>query len=421
VRLRDRIADGLPPLRSRSFRLLFAGQAVSVLGDALFPVALVFAVLDLGGSPGELGLVLAAQGVPLAVLILAAGVWADRLPRRWIMFASDVGRGLAQAAVAWLLLTGRAEIWHLAALSAVYGTFEAGFRPAAGGLVPQLVPSAHLQQANALLGLARNGGTVLGPALAGALTAAAGPAIAIAIDAGTFAVSAAFLLALRAPRPARTGLDATTGFWAELRAGVGELRRRRWTWSFMPALSAYHLIALPGVLALGPVIADRDLGGAVAWGLITAGFGIGTVVGNLVALRFHPSRPMLVASVGLTLAATQPIIIALGHTTALIAGLELLAGIAVSFAFGQWETTLGREIPEHALARVTSLDYFTTAGVMPLGFALVGPVAAVAGTAPTMVASGLVVMALAAAAATVPDVRRLRRRGAATAQESMAS
>jgi Major Facilitator Superfamily len=406
----SRITSALPALHSRNFRLLFGGQAVSVIGDALFPVALAFAVLDLGGSPGQLGLVLAAQGLPLAVLILFAGVWADRLPRQWIMFVSDVGRGLAQAVTAYLLLTHRAEIWHLALLSAVYGVFEAGFRPAAGGLIPQLVEAEHLQQANALIGLSFNFGTILGPVAAGLLIAASGPGDAIAVDAVTFAVSAAFLLFLRAPRPARATDPGGSSFWTELAAGIKEVRRRRWMTSFMPAMSAYHLIALPGVLALGPVIADRDLGGAGAWGIITSAFGIGTIVGNGVALRVQPSRPMLVASVATAIASTQPIIIAVGGTTAVIAVLELLAGIAVSFAFGQWETTLGREIPQHALARVTSLDYFTTAGVMPLGFALVGPVAGLAGTVPTMVVSGLLVLGLSLAAALTPAIRHLPRR-----------
>jgi hypothetical protein len=416
----QRLTAALPALRSRNFRLLFSGQAVSVIGDALFPVALAFAVLDLGGSPAQLGLVLAAQGVPLAVLILFAGVWADRLPRQWIMLVSDVGRGLAQAFVAYLLLSNKAEIWHLAALSAVYGVFEAGFRPAAGGLLPQIVDSEHLQQANALMGLALNFGTILGPVAAGLLIAASGPGEAIAIDAATFAISAGFLLMLKSPRPIRATDPGGVGFWAELRGGIAEVRRRRWMWTFMPALAAYHLIALPGVLALGPVIADRDLGGAGAWGIITSAFGVGTIIGNGIALRVQPERPMLVASLATALASMQPIIIALGGTTPTIAGLELLAGIAVSFAFGQWETTLGREIPQHALARVTSLDYFSTAGIMPLGFALVGPVAALAGTVPTMVVSGLVVAVLSLAAASVPDIRHLPRR-ASPAQESMAS
>jgi hypothetical protein len=261
---------------------------------------------------------------------------------------------------------------------------------------------------------------VLGPAAAGVLIAVSGPGQAIAVDAATFAVSAGFLLALRAPRPIRATDPGGVGFWSELKGGIAEVRRRRWMWSFMPAMAGYHLIALPGVLALGPVIADRDLGGATAWGIITSAFGVGTIIGNGIALRVQPERPMFVAAIATALAATQPIIIAVGGTTPVIAGLELLAGIAVSFAFGQWETTLGREVPQHALARVTSLDYLTSAGVMPLGFAVVGPVAALAGTVPTMVVSGLFVIVLSAAAATVPDIRHLARRRS-PAHESIAS
>src|SRR4051794_17991248 len=181
------------------------------------------------------------------------------------------------------------------------------------------------------MGLAMNAGTIVGPAAAGVLIAASGPGEAIAIDAATFAVSAAFLLALNAPRPTRGNDPGATGFWSELKGGIAEVRQRRWMLTFMPAMTAYHLIALPCVLALGPVIADRDLGGAAAWGIITSSFGIGTIIGNVVALRVQPSRPMLVSTLGLMFAATQPISIALGGTTAVIAVLLLFGGIAVSF------------------------------------------------------------------------------------------
>jgi len=124
-----RLADLLPALRVRPLRLLLAGQAVSFVGDALFPVALAFAVLDeLDGTAGELGFVLAAQALPLALLVLVAGVWADRLPRQRLMLVSDFGRMVVQAVVAALLLAGAAELWMLVALVALYGVFEAFFR-----------------------------------------------------------------------------------------------------------------------------------------------------------------------------------------------------------------------------------------------------------------------------------------------------
>jgi MFS family permease len=404
-----RLADALPALRIRPLRLLLAGQAVSFVGDALFPLALAFAVLDeLDGGAGELGLVLAAQALPLAFLILVAGVWADRLPRQRLMLASDLGRMTVQAAIAALLLTGAAQLWMLVALVAVYGTFEAFFRPAAGGLIPQLAGPEHLQQANALMGLGQNAGTVLGPTLGGLLVVTVGPGAAIGVDALTFLVSAVFLIRMGSPPVARAAGEAVSGFWAELRGGVAEVGRRRWMWTFMPALSSYHLIALPCVLALGPVIADRELGGAGAWAVIATCFGVGTIVGGLLSLRLRLTRPMLACAICLLAAACQPIIIGFAGSTAAVAAFELLAGIGVSAGFTLWETTLGREIPPGALSRVTSLDWFTTAGAMPLGFAAVAGVAAALGTRETMLGASLVVLALLLVALAVGDVRRLR-------------
>ena len=403
-------------LRHRDFRLLFTGQAVSVIGDSLFPIALAFAVIEgLDGTPTQLGVVLAAQVVPMTFLVLAAGVWADRVSRRRLMLVSDVGRGAVQAAVAALLLSGRAELWHLVALVALYGCFEAFFRPAAGGLVPALVPPGELQQANALIGLAQNAGTVIGPAIAAALIVALSPGAAVAVDAASFAVSAAFLVLLREPArpPAPDGAHARD-FWRELRGGLAEVRSRRWMLAFMPPFSAYHWIALPCVLALGPVLAARELDGAASWAAITTAFGLGTIAGSTVALRWKPPRPMLAATLAFILCAAQPAIIALAGSTAAIAAAEAVAGVAVAVGFAQWETTIGRFVPGTALSRVTSLDWFVTVGLMPVGYALCGPVADAVGLHATMVAASVLVAAMFAVALAVPDVRGVR-------QESVAS
>jgi hypothetical protein len=405
----------VPVLRHRDYRLLFSGQAVSVIGDALLPVALAFAVLDgLDGSAGELGLVLAAQVIPMTFLVLPAGVWADRVSRRRLMLLSDLGRAAIQAVTAVLLLSGTAALWHLIVLSALYGAFEAFFRPAAGGLTPALVPPAELQQANALIGLAQNVGMVVGPAAAGALIVILSPGAAMAVDAATFVVSAAFLLALKEPprEPHPPGHDPH--FWRELKGGIAEVRRRNWMLGFMPAFSAYHLIALPCVLALGAVLADEELGGAGAWAIITSAFGAGTIVGSAIGLRWKPHRPMLVATLTFIGASAQPAIIALAGSTAAIAAFEALAGVAVAVGFAQWETTLGRLIPGRALSRVTSLDWFTTVGLMPLGYAVAGPIADAVGLHETMVGAAVITAALFVVALAVRDVRALT-------QESMAS
>jgi MFS family permease len=405
----------VPVLRHRDFRLLFTGQAVSVIGDALLPVALAFAVLDgLDGSAAELGLVLAAQVVPMTFLVLPAGVWADRVSRRRLMLVSDLGRAVVQALTAALLLSGDAQLWQLIALSALYGAFEAFFRPAAGGLTPALVPADELQQANSLIGLSQNAGHVLGPALAGALIVILSPGAAMAVDAATFVVSAGFLLVLREPARAPHPPEHEPHFWRELKGGFAEVRARRWMLGFMPAFSAYHLVALPCVLALGAVLANEELGGAGAWAVITACFGAGTIAGSAIGLRWKPARPMLAAALAFVGASAQPAIIALAGSTAAIAAFEALAGVAVAIGFAQWETTLGRLIPDRALSRVTSLDWFTTVGLMPLGYAVAGPLADAFGLHETMVGASVVTAALFCVALAVKDVR-------AVTQESIAS
>jgi MFS family permease len=403
-----RLRAALPALHHRDFALLFSGQAISVIGDALFPVALAFAVLELNGSPSSLGLVLAAQALPLALFALVGGVVGDRLSRQKLMLASDLARAAIQAVAAALLIAGVAEIWHLAVTAALYGAAEAFFRPAAGGLVPRLVPAEHLLQANSLIAMSQSLGMVLGPALAGVLIALLGPGSAIAIDAVSFLVSAACLWAMT-PRPgARVDVGDETGaaFLAQLRDGWREVTSRVWLRSFLGVLGAYHLIALPCVLALGPVVADRELDGASSWAVIVTMFGIGSIAGAAIGLRAGPRRPMLACSIAFVGAACQPAIIAGAGSTLAIGAFELLAGICVAFGFTVWETTLGREVPAESLSRVTSFDWFTSVGLMPLGYALVGPVADAAGLDRTMFAATAIVASLALASLLLRDIRR---------------
>jgi len=153
------------------FRLLFAGQALSVVGDRITPVAIAFAVLAIGDAT-DLGIVLAASGIPFALFAIAGGVLSDRVGPRRTMIASDVIRTICQAAVAALLLTGTAEVWMLVVASALYGACAAIFMPALMGLIPQTVPPDRLQEANALIGFTRSVANVAGPAIAGVVIAA---------------------------------------------------------------------------------------------------------------------------------------------------------------------------------------------------------------------------------------------------------
>ncbi len=388
-----RVQHQLPPtLRTRGpFRLLFAGQALSVVGDRITPIAIAFAVLGLGNAT-DLGLVLAASGVPFALFAVAGGVVSDRVGRRRVMIASDVVRTLSQATVAVLLLTGSAEVWMLVVLSAVYGTAAAAFMPALIGLIPQTVPPDRLQEANALLGFTRSIASVAGPALAGILIAIGGPGDAIAVDAVTFALSAACLIALR-PDPAAAARRRRGGRRlrrAAARRAGGRCAGARGSRPASAPWRAYHVFVLPAVWILGPALAASDLGGASSWAIIVACFGLGTIAGNLLALRLSIRRPVLVAAVALVGAATQAVIIGSGLGTAGIAMLEFPAGIAVSLFFTLWDTSIQEQVPPAAVSRVSSYDFAVSLGLMPLGMAVAGPIAAAAGLQTTLIAMSAV-------------------------------
>lgn len=181
-----RFGENLRVLRRRDFRLLFLGQAVSVLGDRMVVVALAFAVIHLGGSASEVGLVLAGGWAPLVLTVLVGGVVADRTSRRSVMVAADLVRIVSQGTMAVLVIAGGAELWMLAVLAGITGAATGFFNPASTGLLPEVVSGDELQPANALRAAALSGSEILGPAVAGALVAAAGAGWAIAVDAGTF-------------------------------------------------------------------------------------------------------------------------------------------------------------------------------------------------------------------------------------------
>jgi Na+/melibiose symporter-like transporter len=145
-----RLPESLDVLRRREFRLLFGAQAVSVLGDRTVAVALAFAVLEIGGSAADVGLVLAAGVFPLVGSVLVGGVVADRASRRAVMVGADLVRVASQGTMAALLIAGAADVWMLALLAGVTGTATGFFDPASTGLLPELVPAAQLQPANAL-------------------------------------------------------------------------------------------------------------------------------------------------------------------------------------------------------------------------------------------------------------------------------
>jgi MFS family permease len=398
-------ANRLGALQERPFRLLWLGQAISTFGDMLVPVAVVFAVLEIGGSATEIGQVLAASVITRVALTLVGGVWADRLPRQVLMLSSDLVRAGSQVTLAVLLVSERAESWHLIAGAVVYGGSAAFFNPASTGLVPTVISAPRLQQANALMLLTRSVTYVAGPATAGLLVAGVGPGWVFAIDAATFVASAAFLARLRIPREERV---VSRRFLEDLKEGFGELRARSWAYASIAYFSVFNL-AIAFFYVLGPVVSEDELGGARSWGLILAGAGVGSALGSTVALRLRPRRPLLFGLSLSLLAPLQLIALAAAVPVAVVAATAFLGLAAVATGNALWLTTLQERVPRRTLSRVAAYDWVGSQLFMPLGFVIAGPLAVALGRDAALLSAGAVLTLAALAVISVPSIRSLSR------------
>ncbi|MFB8173961.1 MFS transporter [Kitasatospora purpeofusca] len=415
--LRRRLPGRPAVLGERDFRWFFVGYATSLVGSSMAPVAVAFAVLGSGGGGTELGWVMAARILPIVLVMLFGGVVADRLGSRRVMLAAEVLRCAVQGVFAVLLLTGHARLWAMVALVAVWGLGEGVFLPSLGALVPTLVRrEERLPDANTLLGLARSVSTVAGPALAGVITAGYGSGAVLAIDAVTYGVGAFALARLSVAPPGageKAGGEAGAGgredsMVADLRNGWSAFRSRRWLWVTTVQMGLFNLLVWAPFLVLGPLTAQRELGGARAWGLVMGVYGVGAVLGGLLMLGRRPGRPLAVATVA-TLGWALP-------SASLAAGLPLGWTVAAALAAGSgsavcgslYESTLQRWVPTEVLARVTAFGGLGAFVLGPLGLAAAGPLADRVGVA-AVLAFGAGWQLLAAAA--VLAVRAVRRRG----------
>jgi MFS family permease len=399
-------------LRHRDFRLLFVGQFVSLFGDGLFAVALSFAVLEATGSRADLGIVLAAGSLPLVAFVLVGGVWADRVSRRRLMLASDGLRMAIQGALAVLIGTGHATLWVFIGLYAIYGVAMAFFSPASTGLVPELLPADELRRANGLLGIARSVTAIAGAAVGGVLVDTIGPGTAIGADSATFAVSA---IALALMHAGRTPSAAREPFLHELAVGWREVRSRPWVWMTILNVSLFLMLYVAPFDVIGPIVARESLGGATAWGLISASFAVGMALGGAVVIVVRLRRPVLVAGVLFGVTSFSPLLLAFTAPVALICTSYALEGIGVGIFVTTWDTVMQREIPAEVLSRVSAWDWMGSLAGMPLGFALTGPVIALAGEKHALYGMAACALGLTAWMLIAPDIRRIGAMGTATA------
>ena len=366
----------LRPLRIRDFALLFGGTTVSLLGDGISMVAIAWQVYELSNVPTALSVVGVAWTLPMLLFLLVGGVLGDRFDRRRLMIAGDALRALGMGAIAALALADVLELWHLVALVGLYGAGEAIFAPNFQAVVPDVVPQRLIVEANSLQQLAEPVAyRFAGPALGGILVAALGTGAAFAIDAVTFAVSMV-CVGLMAPLPPLRG-DAKESMLDDLREGLAFVRSQTWLWATLLSASLTLLCFLGPFEVLLPYLVKNELGGdADVLGVILGASGVGAIVSGLVLGQRGIGRRYVLSAY---LAWAVSVFSLVGYALATDAwqAVAIGFGAGLSFTVGNiiWVTMIHRHVPAELLGRVSALDWLVSIGLLPVSFALAGPLA----------------------------------------------
>ncbi|MGJ8712851.1 MFS transporter [Pantoea agglomerans] len=391
-----------------SFRYLFFGRLFTVLGNGIAPIALAFAVLDIGGSASDLGIVVASRSLCNVLFLLVGGVVADRYSRSRVLVSSAVVAAVSQAIVAWSVLDGSATVISLTLLGALNGAAAGIALPASSALVPQVVPATDLRQANALIQLGIYGGTVMGASLGGIITSAVGPGWGLAIDALGFAVSAPlyFLIRVKSNKAA-----ASQGnILLDIKEGWAEFAGRSWIWSIVLQFAIIN-VAFNGIVEVfGPMIADASFGRA-RWGIIVAAHSVGLIAGSFLAMKWHPRRDLLIGAMLAGLCALPIFMLSQDASAALLIVGFFIAGMSLGLFGVTWAHSLQTHIPPDKLARVYAYDAMGSFIAIPFGQLVAGPLATHFGMSAVLLMSALAVVMATAGVGLVPAIRQPEKMG----------
>jgi MFS family permease len=392
-------------LRERDFRNFYLGYCTSMLGTGMSRIALTFAVLENGGSVTELGYVFAASVVPQVLFMIGGGVLADRLGRRAVMLITDASRFAVQGVLAASLFLGRPPLWEFVLLAALLSVGEGFFNPALGGLRAEIAPRAMLADANALIGVAQSASAVLGPAIAGTLVALTNPALVIALDAASYGASVLALASLRIP-PAGVPVQSP---WRDLTESWSVFMSESWLWIVTVQFCLFNLFTWAPYLLLGPILARAYLGGAAAWGIVTAAFAGGSVLGGLFMVgRRRPSRPLLYAAICTFGYPIPCALLALHAPVYTVAGGALLAGLGGALAGALDSTVQQQRIPPGMLARISAIQLTGSYALGSAAWVIIGPLASQVGAVPLLAVGAGYAAASSAVVAALPSIRSVR-------------
>ena len=393
-----RFPDALTPLRDRRFAWYYAGRFISTTGSTMAPVALTFAVLDLVESPS----------VPMVLFLLVGGVVADRFSRSMVMQVSHLLSAATQGAVAYLFITGTAELWMIVVLEAVNGIVLAFTFPAMASVVPQLTPRSHLQQANALLSFSRGGLAILGPTVAALLVVTVGPGWALAVDATAWLVAAFCMSRIRIPAARRADGTSAPSMIREMREGWSAFVEHTWLCVIVVAFGIINAIRAGAWLTLAPALAKTTIGES-GWGYVLSAESLGLVLMTLVMLKLRLRYPLRAGMMGAGLFSVPLLMMGLDPQVLALVLAAFVAGTGIEvFSIG-WSVALQENIDERVLSRVYSYDALGSFVAMPVGQLVYGPLGEAFGIRDVLMVSGFLVAGVCALTLLSSSVWKLER------------
>lgn len=367
------------PLSRPTFRRVWAGQFVNVLGDAAFVVGLAL-LLARGNDPAAtLSIALAILSAGTIVSILVGGVLADRVQRSRLIIRSDWLRIAGTVAV--LLSDSGDSLLLVAAGAALIGLGTGFYQPAYQALFPSLVSDQELAGANALRSLTNRVASILGAAIAGVAVALWGPSVVVAANVATFLVSIATLVAVGDVLPSRPDSAATpSGMVKDALDGLRHVRKRAWMLAVMLQGTAQVAFLTAPLGVLLPLFLRGNDG---AYGWVVAAQAFGAICGAAFAARRTYSRPGAVALIGASMELSLVLAVALDAPVAVLCAAGFLGGAGLAIFAVLWTTALQQEVPDQLRGRVFSLDLLAAVGFAPLGALLAGAAVTGLGVAAT--------------------------------------
>lgn len=390
----------------RSYRNLWVSTVLTIVATSAFPIALAVTILDAGGSATALGLIMGARVLSGVLLAPVGGVWADRLSRRSVLIASDGIRAVVGSVVIFFD-TATISLWVLLVIVLIMGASDAFGRPAVAAIIPSILPDHLLPSGNVVRGIAMKGGEIAGPGIAGAIIVTFGTHATYLTTCFFFLIGA--LLVFRVHENPREVSNAPkSSFVTEVREGLRVVWYYKWI-TAMIIMATFQLMMVVGVeMVLLPVITKRDFGTAAIYATAAALFSLGGVISAIISIKSKTKRPGTVSVVVWGLFIFAPLVLAFPSSRELIFLAYFIAGFSVGPWEAFWNTQVQREVPAEYQARVFSIDFMGTVGLLPLGMALAGPMADLFGERALLIGVAIFHLLICAAVLFVPGVKEMK-------------